>query len=223
MGFLQRITQFDAHHRLIWSVGAAVVAYLVMEGRVDQPLQIDCAWIVFAFVDLLFIWLMFVHEDPGTVRRTIKLQDSSRTFLFFLVVIACAVSLAAVGLILSPSKNLPTGKKTLYSLLTFATVGFSWFLVHSVFAIRYAHMYYRSGMSKHAEEKIGGLEFPSEPRPDYRDFAYYSFVVGMTCQVSDVQVTERKLRRLTLTHGVLSFAFNTIILALSINIIAGFI
>jgi uncharacterized membrane protein len=88
-----------------------------------------------------------------------------------------------------------------------------------MFGLRYAHLYYGEGDS--ADKPIGGLEFPSDDSPGYVDFAYFSFVIGMTCQVSDVQITSKSLRSLALIHGVLSFCFNTVILALTINTISG--
>ena len=105
-------------------------------------------------------------------------------------------------------------------LLGLATVVLSWSLLHTVFGLRYAHAFYgdsdQPGESLHA----GGLVFPGQRKPDYFDFAYYSFVVGMTCQVSDVQITSYRMRRLTLLHSVLAFGFNTIILALLINTVS---
>jgi uncharacterized membrane protein len=91
--------------------------------------------------------------------------------------------------------------------------------------LRYAHFYY-CDMDGNDEGKVlkpGGLEFPGDDEPDYLDFAYFSFVIGMTFQVSDVQITSKRIRRLSLMHAILSFAFNTIIVALSINIISGLI
>jgi len=97
----------------------------------------------------------------------------------------------------------------------------SWLLIHTLFAFHYARCYYwREEPSK---EHIRGLRFPGQSEPDYLDFVYYSFVVGMTCQVSDVAVVARHMRRITLIHGVLSFVFNIAILAMSINIIGGMI
>jgi uncharacterized membrane protein len=89
-----------------------------------------------------------------------------------------------------------------------------------MFALRYAHLFYSAPISS-SEDYAGGLQFPEEKAPDYLDFAYFSFVVGMTCQVSDVQITSRSIRRLALAQGILSFAFNTVILALTVNIISG--
>jgi uncharacterized membrane protein len=105
------------------------------------------------------------------------------------------------------------------SVLAGATVLLSWLLAHSVFAVHYAHGYYKDLL----EKRQRGLDFPGEnDDPDYWDFLYFSFVVGMTAQVSDVQVMTRGWRRLVLAHGILSFLFNTVILALSINLLAGF-
>ena len=97
----------------------------------------------------------------------------------------------------------------------------SWFLIHTVFAMHYAHGYYRDEDEGPDFASAGGLEFPNEKEPDFLDFAYFSFVIGMTCQVSDVQVSSQGMRRLALVHGLLSFVFNTVILALSINLASG--
>ena len=97
----------------------------------------------------------------------------------------------------------------------------SWFLVHTTFALHYARRYYQDKTARPHAENAGGLDFPEKGEPDYWDFAYYSLVIGMTSQVSDVGTTSRGMRRLTLIHSVLSFFFNTVVLALAINIVAG--
>ena len=99
----------------------------------------------------------------------------------------------------------------------------SWALVHTVYGLRYAHAFYGDSDEPGVHQHAGGLIFPGDRPPDYFDFAYFSFVVGMTCQVSDVQITSRRMRRITLIHSVLSFGFNTLILALLINIRVGFV
>ncbi len=96
----------------------------------------------------------------------------------------------------------------------------SWALVHTVFAVRYAHLYY-SNHKLHPQTHAAGLNFPEDDRPDFLDFAYFSFILGMTFQVSDVSVTSKKIRRWALWHGLIAFAYNTVIVALTINIIAG--
>lgn len=104
-------------------------------------------------------------------------------------------------------------------MLSIASVVISWWLVHTVFTMRYAHLFYSF---KDENDEYGyGLEFPKQPDPDFMDFVYFSFVIGMTFQVSDVEVSSRAIRRLAWAHGILSFVFNTVIVALSINIISG--
>ena len=87
--------------------------------------------------------------------------------------------------------------------------------------MRYAHAYYRKRDDDQESSEGEGVEFPDEKEPDFLDFAYFSFVIGMTCQVSDVQISSRGIRRLALVHGLLSFLFNTVILALTINLSSG--
>jgi uncharacterized membrane protein len=121
-------------------------------------------------------------------------------------------------LLLFISKNDATEKLDI--IVAIAGMLLSWFLVHTFFALRYAHLFYGDHKTK-PDIHAGGLIFPSEQHPDYLDFAYFSFVLGMTFQVSDVQVTSKQLRRVAMLHGILSFGFNTFIVALTINVIAG--
>jgi len=136
-------------------------------------------------------------------------------------VVTSSAALFAVGFLVSVKRSQSGGHFIVHLLLTFLTVIFSWTLVHTVYGLRYAHAFYgdsdEPGVNRHA----GGLVFPGDRPPDYFDFAYFSFVVGMTCQVSDVQITSRRMRRITLFHSVLSFGFNTMILALLINTVSG--
>jgi Predicted membrane protein len=90
-----------------------------------------------------------------------------------------------------------------------------------VYSLRYAHTYYGDSDQAGLQQHAGGLIFPGDRPPNYFDFAYFSFVIGMTCQVSDVQITSRRMRRITLFHSILSFGFNTLILALLINTVSG--
>jgi uncharacterized membrane protein len=96
----------------------------------------------------------------------------------------------------------------------------SWMILHTIFTVRYAHLYYSNHKSEEGRFS-GGLDFPSEDEPDFIDFAYFSFTLGMTFQVSDVAISSRKIRRIVLLHSLLSFGFNATIVAMSVNIIAG--
>jgi uncharacterized membrane protein len=127
----------------------------------------------------------------------------------------------ALAYIQKSIKAAPGSEPAFYLAMVIATIVLSWSLVHTVFSLHYAHAYYGPADDEDdADGLVGGLEFPSDTTPDYWDFMYFSYVVGMTCQVSDVQISGKNLRRMALIHGVVAFFFNTIILALTINIVA---
>jgi uncharacterized membrane protein len=189
--------------------------------RIHLPAQIIITWNGFALIALALAWWEIFVSEPAVVIRTAKLQDSSRVLIFLFVIVAAFASLFAVGVLLGGAKNVSGTRLTLQLILAVTTVMSSWLLVHTLFALRYAHLYYTIDDNEDIECDGNGLQFPGEDRPDYLDFAYFSFVVGMTCQVSDVQISERAIRRLALLHGVLAFIYNTVILALSINIASG--
>jgi len=139
------------------------------------------------------------------------------------VITAATASLLAVGLLLGSAKDLPPTALAEHIALSVSAVVISWLLVHTVFTLRYAHFYFYDARDVERREVAGGLIFPGKGSPCYMDFAYFSFVIGMTCQVSDVQISSTKIRRLALLHGLISFAFNTAILAMFVNIIAGLV
>jgi uncharacterized membrane protein len=105
----------------------------------------------------------------------------------------------------------------IYVALAIGTVVLSWTFIHTIFALHYAHEFYGSGEHKN------GLRFPGDGQPDYWDFIYFSFVVGMTFQVSDVAVTHKSVRRMVVAHGALSFFFTTAVVAMAVNIAASII
>ena len=215
-----RIKNWDSHHRLIFATVVACAVAVLGEGRLRVPALLVTIWNTFALCVLALAWLRIVTAQPGESLRTAKLQDSSRRTIFLFVILAACVSLFAVGYLLATAYGRHGGWLLGTIALALCTVIGSWFLIHTVFALHYAHIYYGDDPTTPGS-KVGGLQFPDERTPDYLDFAYFSFVVGMTCQVSDVQVTGRRLRRWTLVHGLLSFAFNTILLALGINVVSG--
>jgi uncharacterized membrane protein len=134
------------------------------------------------------------------------------------MLLAVGVSVAVIAMLLQQGKALSALPRALHVLLGFVALAVSWLLIHTLYAFHYAHRYYQS------ESKTPrGLDFPGRQDPDYFDFLYYAFVIGMTSQVSDVQACSRQMRRLTLVHSVLTFAFNVVVLALSINVIAGLV
>jgi len=205
---------------VILGSAASAIVFFSLRNHVRLSTDGIVAWDTFAFFVLASAWLTILTTPQQKLRARAQEQDFGRTVLFvFVVVLACA-ALFAVGFLVKVGRGEMRAHFTGHLLLGLATVVLSWSLMHTVFGLRYAHAFYgdsdQSGESRHA----GGLVFPEKVKPDYFDFAYYSFVVGMTCQVSDVQITSHRMRRLTLLHSVLAFGFNTIILALLINTVS---
>jgi uncharacterized membrane protein len=159
-----------------------------------------------------------IFLSPATeLRRRAQAQDLSRTLIFIFAVSAACASLISVGFVLHTNKINPQPHASLHLALALLAVALAWSLTHTVFGLRYAHTFYGDSDDPRAKEHVRGLDFPGETNPTYIDFAYFSFVIGMTFQVSDVQITSRDIRQLALLHSMLSFAFNTVILALAIN------
>jgi len=156
--------------------------------------------------------------SPERLRRRASQQDSKMWIILAIIVVAAATSLGSLAFVMQKAPEGGGPSLTTRILVASLTLIISWIFVHSTFAIRYAHYFY--GDPEPKGRRRGGLAFPGVENPDFWDFVYYSFVVGMTCQVSDVQVTSRSMRRLTLAHGVLSFFFNAGVLALAVNILA---
>ena len=142
-------------------------------------------------------------------------EDEGAVVILALTVAAAVASLGAIGVELSGIHTNETAGQVTRLALTGVTILCSWFFLHTVFAIHYAHEYYGD------RGEARGLNFPGEPEPDYWDFMYFAVTIGATAQTSDVAVASRLMRRLVLAHSVLSFLFNTIVLALVINVGAG--
>lgn len=210
-------SRLDSHQRLLISLVFGIIAFFIISSLFEIQIAIVGAWNIFALTDIILAWFTIIKKDARETVQNAKLQDSSRSIILSFVTAAAIISLAAIALLLKTARHFSLHSTDLVLLLGFITIIVSWTFVHTVFAIHYAHIFYAVGEKTHR----GGLEFPKEEKPAFADFAYYSFVVGMTFQVSDVQVTSRRMRKITLIHSIISFLFNTFILAIAINIIAG--
>jgi uncharacterized membrane protein len=221
LAILRHMGHLDSHFRQMVALFFAVVAFLFFNQHGQSPItHFIAVWDIYTIVVLLMSWVTICTVDPRTIQRRARLQDANRTLIFAFIIVAACMSLLAVILVLREHKALQKTAGLHFFMATLAVIE-AWLLIHTVFTLHYAHVFYRSKQEVDVEGSGGGLIFPGGHNPDYRDFAYFSFVVGMTCQVSDVNVTSRSMRCLVLLHGLLSFAFNTVILALSINIISG--
>jgi uncharacterized membrane protein len=222
------------HHRPRL-LAAAIVGpgvYLLLPATLSFGMRFIVAWDIAVALFLVLMLILAARATPQTLRLEARLEDERAWVILALVVAAALASLVAIGSVLHDAKDLQGLAAAGPIGLAGATILLSWLLAHTMFALHYARAYYddppgtptppRRQESDGKDAKIaGGLDFPHEAKPDFWDFLYFSFVIGMTCQVSDVQVGSRRMRRLALGHGLIAFLFNTVILALSINLLAG--
>jgi len=222
VNFLHKlISEIRALHRVMIALVFTAIAFpLVYTAHVYPLVQYILLWDVFAVFFLLTSWVIFFHHSTMQIQKIAAREDSSRFFLFLLVVIASLASMLTV-LFLVMARNSSYNNHAIYLPAAIAGMLLSWAMVHTVFTFHYAHLYYDHRSIAMRNTRSKGLAFPGEQNPDYLDFAYFSFVIGMTFQVSDVNVTSRRIRRNVFLHGLLSFALNTFVVALTINLIAG--
>jgi uncharacterized membrane protein len=218
-----RRTYMHSHPRLFAAAGAAAFVYFLLSGQVATATRFLVAFDCGALVFLTAVWVMMAQATPDGMRLRAEIEDEGRyTVLSFSAAVATAMLLTIV-FELHGIKDLPSDQAGFRVALAAATILLSWFFMNTIFALHYAHGFYGDADPSSDYKRTGGLVFPSQPDPDYWDFLYFSFVIGMTFQVSDVQVEDHGLRRNVLAHGVLAFFFNVVILALTINILAGLI
>ncbi|MGY4537748.1 putative membrane protein [Mucilaginibacter sp. UYNi724] len=216
------LLRLDAHYRLYLSLLIGAVVFYLARHNPSVPAVTLITWIAVASSIIILDWVTILWAHPKDIRKVASLEDSSRVMIFVFVMAASLVSLVAMLLLLKSAKGASDDTVAGYILLAMTAVVISWWLVHTVFTMRYAHLYYTTDKGK--KTPLGGLEFPGDDKePDYLDFVYFSFVVGMTFQVSDVEISSKHIRRLALAHGLIAFAFNTAIVALSINVISGLV
>lgn len=209
-----------ARPRLLISIAIAGLVFFLLPDWLRLSAQIIITWNSGVICFLILAGLLIHQSTPGRMRRRAQVEDEGRWAILASIIIGACISLLAIGFMLKDQKGLPASILTLHLGLAGLTVVCSWLLMHTMFALHYAYDYYRHSNTKDIEE-AESLDFPQDKQPDYWDFLYFSFVIGMTCQVSDVQVVSKSMRKLALLHGIVTFFFNTVILALSINIIAG--
>jgi uncharacterized membrane protein len=177
------------------------------------------AWDAGVLAFLGVVGFLFVTTTAERMPQRAEAQEAGEWTIFWLTLAVVIVSFVAVSSEFSAIKRASETDRGLHVTLVAVTLFMSWLVTHVTFALRYAYEFYADDLGGPGVD--GGLEFPGETRPDYLDFLYFALVLGMTFQVSDVQITSRKLRRVAALHGLLSFLFNTVIVAFTVNIAAG--
>jgi uncharacterized membrane protein len=191
-------------------LGAILGVMLPAEWRLATRLLVS--WDAGVAIYLTLAYSSMINSDADRIRRRAALLDEDRRVFLLLTAGAALASLLAIVVQLSAKE---AGHQPAHLALAVATIALSWAFTHTIFALHYAHEFYFE-----AREEGGGLAFPGKGAPDYWDFLYFSLVIGMTSQVSDVAVTAKSIRRTDSAHGVLSFFFNATLLALMVNIAA---
>ena len=218
--FARIFKKVNSFQKLFICITLAVIVYLIVEiEHIDVLSHVMIGWNTFSLLMIIMSWITFFITSSIQIREECKIQDQSSSIIFIIVLISTLASVFAVILLIVSKKD---GNNGASWRLPIAIAGmlFSWFLIHTTFALRYAHVYYGDDESKPGEQ-AGGLDFPGDDKPDFLDFAYFSFVLGMTFQVSDVEITSKRFRKISLFHSLISFGFNTIMIALTINLMAG--
>jgi len=200
-----------ARPRTFLSILTGIAAFFLLPGSLRLVTRLLIAWDIFAGLYLVLVFIMVLRSGLLHIKRNAALQDDGQFLILMMAALGAFASLAAIVFELGASHH---GVPEL--LLATVTIALSWAAVHTVFSLHYAHEYYRGA-------KPGGLQFPSgdqQDHADYWDFVYFSFVIGMTEQVSDVGITDKIIRRTATVHGIISFVFNTALVALMVNIAA---
>lgn len=217
------LNRFHIIYKIMICAGAATILTRLIPIPLDESTgglsPIILGWDIFCVLLLMFYWYSFFTTSHVHIRHQAAKEDSSRIIIFSIILISTFAGMLAVILLLTVHRQ-SIAMKSFYLPIAVTGMILSWVLVHTVFTVRYAHLYY-SNRRNSPQNHAGGLDFPGEEKPDFLDFAYFSFVLGMTFQVSDVTIASQKLRRWALLHGLISFTYNTIIVALTINILAG--
>jgi uncharacterized membrane protein len=211
---LPPVGAISAAQRALIVVVIAVVVGLVTAPFAPWQLSPLAGWIAGGAWWLLSVWPKVRRFTPAETESLATREDNSRIAAELLLVSASVASLLGTGFVLIKANQTGGGGKALLTTIALVTVVVSWLMVHTVFSLRYAHLYYT--------RPVGGIDFKTrDERPDYHDFAYVAFTIGMTFQVSDTDIQSRRIRRSVFGHALLSYLFGAVILAVAVNTIAG--
>ena len=207
------------HAKLLLAAVIGVVVSIMAPGHWRVATQLLAGWDVGLAIYLTLTHFMFRRCGIDHIRARAAEQDEGAFAILILTIIATIASLVAIVFELGGMKQVSPGDSIVQVLIAAVTILLSWGFIHTIFAIHYAHEYY----GERRDGKIGGLKFPGDAKPDYLDFMYFSLVIAMTSQVSDVMITSKVIRRVVSLHGALAFYFNLSVLALTVNMLSSLI
>jgi uncharacterized membrane protein len=202
--------------RVVISATVGIGAGMASTAVLPFPASALVGWDAASVALLALMWSVIATATPQSTHRRAGAEDPGRTLMYVIVVLTSSASLLAATMIVRQARALPAGLAQGVGALCLATVALAWSLTHTAFAMRYARLYYREDT-----EGVGGLALPGDAKPAYFDFAYVAFTIGMCFQVSDVCITSRQIRRVALLHAVISFGYNSVILAFVLQLVFG--
>jgi uncharacterized membrane protein len=221
MGWVARV--FGVRPRITAAIVAGLVVGAAATGLAQQlKLSTDLilGWDTFCLTFVGAMLMGMARYGPAEIRIRAARDDEGRGAILALILLGAVASVVAVAAELSLAKGADGLGRALHVALAFITVAASWTMIQTIFAVHYAHEYYDADEARSGQDSEG-LAFPGGEAPDYWDFLHFSFVIGVACQTADVAFTSKPLRRLGTVHSLIAFAFNTVIVALTINLLAG--
>lgn len=223
LGLLSRIV--GARPRLFISMACGIVVGLVIPAEWGRNARLLIGWNAGALLYFILAGTMIATASHESTARRAETEDEGRFVILALTILAAAAAIGAIIAQLGAVKDVKGLLKGLHIALAATTIVSAWALIHLMFALHYAHEYFskRATPDGQPAKPRGGLGFPGTETPDYLDFLYFSYIIGVACQTADVDIPSPTIRRMALLHGVLAFFFNSVILALMVNIAAGLI
>jgi uncharacterized membrane protein len=213
------------HPRLFIAFLFGLVVGVFLPPTIHHTTRLLIAWNAGTWLYFFLSGIMFYTATTESMRRRARDSDEGRFFILILTSFAAIASIAAIIAQLAATKDMTGLHKGLHVALAGVTILSAWFFIHLIYASHYAHEYFDELDQEPGKEPrdAGGLHFPGTDHPDYLDFVYFSFIIGVASQTADVEITSREMRRVSLMHSILAFFFNSAVLALTINIAAGLI
>jgi uncharacterized membrane protein len=216
------VRAFDRHDlrqargRLLLALMVGVATATAIPAQFGLPLRAVAGWNAASLAMGALAWWLILSADASDTRCRAAAHDPGRRLVWLFVILASGFSLFGTAVVLHDARSRAPLARDLFVVLCVGAVATAWALTHTAYALRYAHLYYRDDA-----EGEGGLTFPGEGSPTYADFAYFAFTIGMCFQVSDVVICSSQIRRVVLGQALLSFAYNTAILATALNLVVG--
>lgn len=208
-----RLTFYHRHRSLLLGALAGGLVFALATSARPTASNLLIGWLAGVAIYLVLAWYRMLGATADEMRRRAASLDSSDSLLLMLASAATLASMGGIAVEMHGLKDGAPGEAWLHAAFAGGTILMSWLFLHTLFTVHYAHRYYAG------PKRGGGLKFPDDPpEPEFWDFLYFSFTIGVAAQTADVAVSSAEMRRLTLAHSVLSFFFNTTILALAVNV-----